>query len=317
MSGASPAAAAAPARPAAGISLILLSSLCFASLDTTSRHVGQTTPLLVMLWARYGFQAAAMALWLARGWRGATFRTAHPRFQLLRGLLLLASSALAFTALRFMPVPEFTAIIMLTPVIVAVLARWVLKERLSRLRWALVIGAFAGALIVIRPGSGLFGWAVVLPLLGALVYAMFQLLSSRMAALESPYTTHFYTGAVGLAVVTPLLWIAPQDLLPALRAEPARELGLLLLIGLLGTVGHLFLILGLGQAPAATLMPFLYSQIPAAALVAWLVSGHLPDAWAWLGMAIITLCGAGTAWLNLGGPGRKPLPTVAADTVAD
>ena len=312
------AAAGPAARPAAGIALILLSSLCFASLDTASRHVGQAAvPLLVMLWVRYAFQAVAMAGWLAMGWRGAGFRTVHPRFQLLRGTLLLICSALTFLALRHMPVPEFTAIVMLTPVIVAVLARWVFKEQLSRLRWALVVGAFAGAVIVIRPGSGLFGWAVVFPLLGALFYAGFQLLSSRMAALESPYTTHFYTGAVGMAVVTPLLWLSPDALWPTLQALPALELGLLLLMGLLGTVGHLFLILGLGQAPAATLMPFLYAQIPAAALVAWIVTRHLPDAWGWLGMAIIMGCGAATAWLNLGGPGRRPLPPVAADTVAD
>lgn len=311
--------AAAAQRPALGVGLMLAAALCFASLDTVTRHVGQQMSLLVMLWARYGFQALAMALWLGWRTRGAGLRTAHPRFQLLRGGLLLFTSATSFLALRHMPVPEFTAIAMLTPVIVALLAHWVLHERLSALRWVLVAGAFAGALVVIRPGSGLFGWAVAFPLVGAVVYAAFQLLSSRMAALESPFTTHFYTGAVGLAVMTPLVGLSSVDLWPTFQATPAGELWLLALMGLLGTAGHLCLILALGQAPAATLMPFLYAQIAAAALIAWLVSGHLPDGWAWTGMAIITVCGAASAWLNLtaNAAAKRPLSPVAADTVAD
>ena len=93
--------------------------------------------------------------------------------------------------------------------------------------------------MVIRPGAGLFGWVALFPVVAAMSNAMFQLLSSRMAGLESPYTTNFYTGLVGLAVMTPVLWFSSADLLPALRAASASDLVWLLLLGGFGTAGHL------------------------------------------------------------------------------
>lgn len=183
-------------RPALGISLIVLTAVCFATLDTTLKYLGAFMPVLLMVWARYTFQAVVMFVWLARS-KTAGFRPAHPKFQFVRGALLLATSAMAAYGLQYMPVAEFTAINMLTPVGVTLLAAWFLDEPVSRLRWALVFGCLAGALIVIRPGSGLFGWAVLLPLGAASTYAAFQVLTRKLAGLENPFITHFYTGLTG------------------------------------------------------------------------------------------------------------------------
>lgn len=297
-------------RPLLGVFLIVCMAACFASMDTSIRYLGAFLPVLLILWARYTTQATVMAVWLlARG----SFRCAHPRFQLLRGALLLATSAMSFFGVQYMPVPEFTAINMLTPVLVTLLAAWLLHEPVSRLRWALVWGGFAGALIVIRPGSGLFGWAVLFPLCGALTYASFQVLTSRLASQESPYTTHFYTGLTGTLLLTPVLLASPIDVGAALAAASPGQWGLLATIGLLGTTGHLLLILALGMAPTATLMPFIYLQIGMAAAIGWLVFRTVPDGWSWAGMAVIAACGATSAWLNL----RKPVSPVEADTLAD
>ncbi len=307
------------ARPGLGVALMIGAAVCFATMDTTTRHLGALLPVLLLLTLRYAIQAGVMLVWLAAS-RTHRLRTAHPRFQVLRGALLLATSAMSFYGVQHMPVPEFTAINMLTPVLVTLLAAWLLKESVSPLRWALVLGGFAGALVVIRPGSGLFGWAVLFPLAGAVTYAFFQVLTSRLAALESPYTTHFWTGAVGTALVAPVLWASPIDAAAVLAAAPAGQLGLVLLIGLLGTGGHLLLILSLGQAPASRLMPFIYTQIAAAAVLGWLVFGQLPDLWGWVGMAIVSACGAASAWLNLqslAAQRRRADAPVAADTIAD
>jgi drug/metabolite transporter (DMT)-like permease len=289
-------------RPGLGIALVLLMVSCFASMDSTIRYLGAFVPVLLILWARYAFQALTMALWLAvqqgRG-RGGMFRAAHPKFQLVRGALLLATSAMSFYGVQQMPVAEFTAINMLTPVLVTLLAALVLHEPVTRLRWALVVGGFAGALIVIRPGSGLFGWAVLFPLAGALFYACFQTLTSKLSALENPYTTHFYTGLTGTLLLSPLLLAGPLEPLSLLAAAPAWHWGLLALIGLLGTSGHLFLILALGCAPTGTLMPFVYVQIAVAAAIGWFAFGHAPDGYAWLGMAVLSASGAASAWLNV------------------
>lgn len=300
-------------RPALGIALIVCTAGCFAAMDTTVRYLGRELPVLLLLTARYAFQAAAMALWLAAD-RRRGFRSAHPRFQALRGTLLLITSATSFVGLQYLPVPEFTSINMLTPVLVTLLAAVVLREHVSLQSWALVALAFVGALVVIRPGSGLFGWAVLFPLAGAVFYAAFQVLTSRMAALESPFTTHFWTGFTGAAVMLPVLAASPVDAAGTLAAMTPRQWALMLAIGALGTGGHLMLILAMGVAPTATLMPFIYTQIGAAALFGWAVFGHLPDGWAWVGMGVIAVAGAASAWLNMR---RRPPPPVEADTIAE
>jgi drug/metabolite transporter (DMT)-like permease len=270
-----------------------------------------------MLWVRYACQAVAMTVWLARS-KTAGFRAAHPKFQIVRGLLLLVTSAMSFFGVQHMPVAEFTAIVMLTPVIVTILAGWVLHEHVSPLRWMLVVGGFAGALIIIRPGSGLFGWAVLFPLTGTLCYASFQVLTSKLSALESPYTTHFYTGAVGAAVVTPFLLASGIDIPAVLRSASSPHIGLMFAVGLLGTLGHLLLILALGLAPTATLMPFIYVQIMSAAAFGWLVFRHVPDGFAWIGMGVVAVCGAASAWLNVREASQRRLVSaVEADTIAD
>lgn len=305
-------------RPLLGVALIMIVVCCFATMDSTVRYLGQHVPVLLILWMRYALQAVLSALWIVV-FRTGGFRTTQPRFQALRGTLLLASSAFTFVALQHLPVPELTSINMLGPVLVTALAGWLLHEPVSMPRRLLVAGGFIGALVVIRPGSGLFGWVVLLPIAATLCYAGFQLLTSRMGARDNAYTTNFYSGLVGLSLATPLLLVAGAPLPQMAAALRPLDSALLLAIGVLGTTGHLLLIRALGVAPAATLMPFLYVQIGAATFIAWLVFGHLPDAWAWLGMVIIATCGAATAWLNVRSAQRshRIIAASSADTVLD
>ena len=308
-------------RPGLGILLVLVMAACFATMDTTIKFVGAAVPVLVVLWARYGVQAVAMGGWLALSSRrgGAGFRSAHPRFQAVRGALLLASSTFGFFGLQYLPVAEFTAITMLTPVMVTLLAATLLHERVSPRRWALVAGGLAGALIVIRPGSGLFGWAVLLPIGGSMAYASFQVLTRKLASLENPFTTHFYTGLTGTLLVAAALLASDIDLQPVLAAAAPSTLVMLLAIGTLGTLGHLLLVLAFGLAPTATLMPFMYAQIAFAAMASAWAFGHAPDAWAWLGMAVVAVCGAGSAWLNVreAAAAKAPVSALGADTIID
>jgi len=140
---------------------------------------------------------------------------------------------------------------------------------------------------------------VLFPLAGALFYAGFQTLTARLSALENPITTHFYTGLLGTTLLSLLLFGGPFQAISTLAAAPAWQWGLLALTGLLGTSGHLFLIFALGFAPTGTLMPFVYVQIAVAAAIGWFVFGHAPDAYAWLGMAVLSASGALAAWLNV------------------
>ncbi len=305
-------------QPVLGIALVVAAASCFATMDTTVRYVGAFFSIAIVLWMRYAVHAAVMTLWIGVS-RDKTFRTANPLFQIARGALLAFASAMAFAALRRMPVAEFTAIVMLTPLAATLFASIWLKERVSRLRWLLVAGGFIGALIVVRPGSGVIGWAALLPLAAAAANAAFQILTSRYAPHENPFTTNFYTGATGMAIATPILLASVADPIDALLAAPTLHLGALVAVALLGTTGHLLLIMALSKAPVSTLMPFQYAQLATAALAGWVAFGDAPDGWGWLGMVIIGACGAASAWLNVrdAAQQRRPITPVAAETMTE
>jgi drug/metabolite transporter (DMT)-like permease len=212
---------------------------------------------------------------------------------LLRGALLLASSTLAFFSLRYMPLAEFTSIVLIAPLVITLLAATTLKEQVSPLRWVLVTGGFLGTLVILRPGGEAFSWAVLLPIGLVLTNAWFQVLTSKLARTENPLTMHFYTGWVGTLIASlalPFVW----------TALPGWEWwALLCLMGFMGTVGHFILILAYQRAPASTLTPYLYVQIAFAMLGGWLIFSQVPDRLSLIGIAMIAVCGAAGAWLTV------------------
>ena len=282
----------APQSALGGIALTLGAVALFASLDTATKLVLTTVPMMMALWFRYFVQAVATTVILLprRGWRIGY--TGRPGLHLLRGLLLVGSSLAAFTALQHIPVAEFTAIVALSPLVVTVLAALIFRERVSLLRWLLVLGGFAGALIIIRPGAESFSAMMLLPLLVLAANSSFQLLTSHMVRTEDPMTMHLYTGWIGAlisALALPWAWAQLSGL------EWAR----MMVMGLSAAIGHFLLILAYSRTPVAVMAPYLYAQIAFAVIGGWLMFSHTPDGWALTGMCVIGTCGATGAWLIL------------------
>ncbi|MDH6166736.1 drug/metabolite transporter (DMT)-like permease [Variovorax boronicumulans] len=280
-------------RILAGIGLVIVAVACFATLDTATKMSTAGVPILMGVWFRYAFQAVATTAVLLPLHGTSLLRTRHPRYQLLRGALLLVSSTLAFLSLRYMPLAEFTSIVLIAPLVITLLAATTLKEYVSPLRWALVAGGFIGTLVILRPGSDAFSWAVLLPIGLVLTNAWFQVLTSKLAQTENPLTMHFYTGWVGTLIASlalPFVW----------TTLPSWEWwALLCLMGFMGTVGHFILILAYQRAPASTLTPYLYAQIAFAMLGGWLVFSQVPDRYSLIGISMIAVCGAAGAWLTV------------------
>lgn len=193
-----------------------------------------------------------------------------------------------------MPVGEFTAIVLMAPLVITLLAAWTLKEHVSAKRWALVLGGFAGTMVIIRPDTQHFDWALLLPLVLVVTNSGFQVLTSKLASeQEDPITTHVLTGWTGTllaSLLLPFIWESPPDWTAWVR---------LVLMGVMATLGHFFLILAYGRAPAATLTPYMYVQIGFAVIGGWVVFNHIPDQWTLIGMGLVALCGALGAWLTL------------------
>jgi drug/metabolite transporter (DMT)-like permease len=295
-----PSAPAAP-RSLHGILFVVAAVALFACFDAGVKVASAMASVGLVVWARYMVQVSVTALTVLPRRGTALLKTQRPGLHLLRGLSLLTLSVLAFFGLQAMPVGEFTAIVMLTPLLITLLAAFTLGERVAPLRWVLLAGGLVGALVVIRPKGEAhdLGWAALLPFGLVVSNAMFQLITSRLARTEDPATTQFYTGLTGAVLTSALLPWSWQTLTPAGWA-------LLVLLGVLSTSGHFLLILGYMRAGAATLTPFLYFQIVFATLVGWLWFGHTPDASTLGGIAIIASCGVLGTWLA----SREPAPQV-------
>jgi drug/metabolite transporter (DMT)-like permease len=294
------------ARPTtlAGIALALAAVVCFSALDLTVKWVASTVPLLTVVWVRFIIQAVTTTAFMAPQLSWAMLRTQHPKFQLLRGLLLLSTAMLAFVGLKYLPVGEFTAIVMITPLVVTAFTAVVYKTPVSPLRWTLVVGGFLGVLVIVRPWGHRFDWVDLLPLTWVAVNTAFQLITAQLARTENPLTLHFYTGWVGalvMSAIIPFAWAALPDL---------HTWTLLLLIGLAGSCGHFLLILAYRKAPPLVVTPYLYAQIALAVMGGWLVFGHVPDGWAVSGMALVILCGGASAYLSVV-ENRLPIETPA------
>jgi drug/metabolite transporter (DMT)-like permease len=281
------------AQTLAGIGCVVLAVACFAVLDTTVKHISASISVLLALWFRYLIQAAFSTFFYlpSRGLR--LFKTAHPKFQIIRGVLLFGSSLCVFVGVKYMPVGEFTAIASITPLVVTLMAALSLGEKVRKLRWALVLGAFAGTMCIMRPGGQHFDWVVIFPLMLIVTNASFQLLTRKMTRTEDPVTMNILSGWVGTALsalTLPFVWELPTDGYVWLQ---------LVFMGVLATIGHYLLILAFSKAPATVLTPYFYTQIGFAMLGGWLVFDHVPDQWAMVGMGVVTLCGALGAWLTV------------------
>lgn len=275
-----------------GIAFTVLAALCFSVLDTTSQLIGLAAPIVMAQWLRYGIQVASSAAVLTSTGELRGLRVTRPRLHITRGLLMLCTTMLGFTSLRYVPVADFTAIVMLTPLVVTLLSAWLLKERVNGLQWALAAGGFAGVLIIIRPGTQSFELAYLMVLLLVMVGAVFQVLTSYMMRTESSAATHLASGVTGFLLMSaalPFFW----------QALPLRVWMLILVVGLAASTGHLLLAMALKKAQASVITPFLYTQLGFAVVGGWLMLGRVPDGWSFLGMGVIAICGILNAWLNL------------------
>jgi drug/metabolite transporter (DMT)-like permease len=238
-------------------------------------------PVTQITWARYAGHFGFMLLLFAPRNGLDLLRSHKPALQLIRSTLHCLSALITFYALAFVPLSTATAVSFSAPLIVTALAPFLLGERVGPARWAAVAIGFVGALVILRPGAGSFEPAILLLFLNALASAMIQILSRKVSRYDRALTSNTYMVLVGFVLMSlplPFVWQNPRSGLDAL---------VFLGIGIVGGIGHYMLVRAFEMAPAAFVSPFNYGQILGATLLGYLIFGQLPDAWTFLGAAII------------------------------
>lgn len=288
--------AAHPARPAAafinsplrGIALLVASTFFFSGADVLTKVLASSLPVIEIAWIRYvTFTLLILPVLLSSGVAQAT-RSRRPGLQLVRGLATVVSALLFSASLPLLAVADATAINFVSPILITALSIPLLGEVVGWRRWTAAVIGLLGVLIVVRPGSGAFEAAAILPLLAAGSWAGAAVVTRMMSGTDRPITTLAYSAFVGTAVLSlmvPFVWVVPAW----------SDLGLGVCIGILSTAGHWLVVLAYRHAAASRVAPFSYVQLIWAGALGFVVFGSVPDAWTVVGAGVIVLSGLYTA----------------------
>ena len=276
--------------PFSAVLLIACASACFTTVDVSVKLLSQRYPIPLIVWARWGVQALVVLAVVGPRMRGNLLRTTRLPMHLVRAAFLIGSSLTFFSALRYLPLAAATALNYTAPIIVTLLASWLLGERLTRPRWAFVIAGFVGVLLIVRPGSDMLAPAAALPIAAAALYAMFQI-TTRMLAGESLMVLLVYPSLAGA-----LLLSLGAPFVQAEAGYPSSDLAAFIGIGIVGSIGHLLFIQAFQRASASAIAPFTYIQLLWSTLAGWAVFGTFPDGWTLTGILVVAGSGVVLTW---------------------
>jgi drug/metabolite transporter (DMT)-like permease len=263
---------------------MMLSMLAFASMDAITKILGRNYSVPQTLWVRY-VVFAAFALLVARPLGiGRVAHSKRPLLQTGRALIALLESAVFVLAFHYLPLAETHAVGSTSPLIVIALSVPMLREKAGLHRWLAVGAGFIGVLLIIRPGFETISWPLLLPLGGAFLWGLYQILIRLVARHDPPETTILWSAFAGLlaiSVVAPFFWQPPD----------AFGWFLLICMSIIGSVANYALIKALDFAEAGALQPFSYTLLVWAALLGAAVFGDVPGIWTILGAGVIVLSG--------------------------
>lgn len=279
-------------RPLLGITLMLGFCLLAPFADALAKLLGPYLAVGQLVALRFGIQALVLVpftLATGRAWRMSAKIAA---FVALRTVLHIAGIATMFTSFLYLPLADAIAIAYVMPFILLLLGHLLLGEEVGFRRLAACVVGFVGTLLVIQPAFEEVGAPALLPLAVAVIFALFMLVTRRIAAETDPVGMQAVSALMAVAVLVPALVLA-ADRLPGMawRMPEADIWVLILAMGLAGTLAHLLLTWSLRHAPASTLAPMQYLEIPIAAGVGFLIFDELPGPLAALGIAITVAAG--------------------------
>ena len=280
-------------RPILGI-LLMLGFCILAPLgDSIAKILGDSIDVGQLVTVRFALQLLILApvVWFAG--MSVSMSGRILRLTAIRTVLHILGIGMMFLALRYLPLADAVAIAFVMPFIMLVLGHFILGEEVGHRRIIACCMGFVGTLFVIQPSFAEVGWPALLPLGVALDFALFMLVTRQIAKDVDPITLQAISGAMATAVLLPVLLIAsPFDLPGVTITKPSGvEWTLLFGLGAIGTSAHLLMTWSLRFAPAATLAPMQYLEIPVAAALGWLIFRDFPNGLALFGICITIAAG--------------------------
>lgn len=260
---------------------------CFAAMDAISKALAQSLAIPQILWFRY-IVFTLLAVAIVRRRTGAPLRqsmhSGQPLLQAFRALLIVVENGVFVLAFTYLPLADVHAIAAVSPLLVIALSVPMLGEQIGPRRWLAVAAGFAGVLLIVRPGFQDVGPGMLIALLAALLWGLYQVLVRKCSQTDSSETTWAWSAIVGLAATTlvgPAIWVWPSP----------SGWAMLIGIAIMGSLAHFALIQALSLAEASALQPFGYTLFLWVIPIGYLAFGDVPDHWTLAGAAVILASG--------------------------
>ncbi len=269
-----------------GVLFFMIAILFISIVDTICKLYTKDFHAVQIVWGY--FIGINLTLWLFFFFKGKKFSklkvTNRPIIQIIRPGFLVCSISSLFVGLTYLPLAEATAIGFVAPLFITVLSVPILKEKVGIHRWCAVIIGLVGVMIIIRPGSNFWQLVSIMPLIGALFFALFQILTRLLSTTENSLTTLFYTGIGGLfwsSLIVSFVWVDPTPI----------HLLVFSLTGILGALAHLCMINAFNYAEASLLAPYNYTKLLWVAVFGYFIFDDIPSIEMWVGAGVIILAG--------------------------
>ena len=280
-------------KPLVGI-LLMLGFCILAPLgDAVAKLLGPSIPVGQLLLVRFATQALILMplVWLT----GRTWRMTARLLWLtcLRTVLHIIGIGAMYSALQYLPLADAIAIAFVMPFLTLLLGKFILHEEVGSRRLLACTVGFIGTLMVVQPSFEQVGWPALLPLVVAVTFAFFMLITRHIAKETDPVGLQAVSGVVAVCLMGPILWMTQSGEIASLTliAPTAPEWSMLITVGVLGSCANLLMTCSLRYAPSATLAPMQYLEIPIATIIGLIIFGDLPNGLAAAGICITIAAG--------------------------
>ena len=274
-----------------GIGLMVVTTFMFSTMDGVSRYLAENNNVFTLVTMRYWFVAIIMAIscLLVKDSFKKLLYTKQPFTQFSRGLILSLNNCLVVYTFTLLGLVETHAIIACYPLIVAGLSVPFLGERFGWRRWTAIFVGFLGVIIILRPTTNVISEGAIYALIGAIMFAVYLILTRYVSRLDTAITSFFWTGIGGSVTMTIISFFIWEDIL-------REDLLWLLIMCLLSASSHYMMVKTLQLAEASVIQPFSYLQLVFGSIIGVTIFSERIDLMIVVGVMIVMGAGLFTAW---------------------
>jgi drug/metabolite transporter (DMT)-like permease len=293
-------------RPLRGVLLVGLAVFLFACNDILTKYLVTSYSVPLVTAVRYTVHLLLMVAILGPRDGRQLVTTRRTGLVVVRSLCLVAGTLCMGFGLQLMPVAEAVTIVYLAPLLVVLLARPLLGERIGLVGWLACFAGLGGVLLILRPGGGLDPLGIVFVLCTMCTSVIYSLLSRVLALTERTSTLMFYVALAGTICFGIMLPWSVEGAAPTLP-----DILLFLSLGATAASGHFLYTAAHRDAPASLLAPVSYMQLIWIGILSWLVLGTVPDGLTIVGMLVVAGAGVAIALRSARSARKAPMPVEA------